>query len=275
MAQFELDRPISDVVPHIFKRPILTVDQKDSLLQAGTFLALGPQIYVDGLVVLDGRKIAGTMGGQHMLRHILQNPRNWSAAEASEIMNRSPCTVDAGDALSKALDIFSRTRFAFVPVLIDSEVVTSICVRDVLRLVANVVGEARASSVASKLVSVKGDMSIGSALEIMIERGIRNLAVKDGQGEKVGRVRILNDRKILEFLLSHEGRRLAGPDGSKDLFDVGVGSVDTSEAKLAESDLSVNAAASMLLDVSTPCVLLAGELIVSPWDVVMKSVYGA
>ena len=59
MQLTELERPISDIVPHIFSRSVLSVRQADSLLQVGGFLAIGPDIYVDGLVVLDGQKPVG------------------------------------------------------------------------------------------------------------------------------------------------------------------------------------------------------------------------
>ena len=70
MQLTELERPISDIVPHIFKRPVLSVRQADSLLQVGTFLAIGPQIYVDGLVVLDGQKPVGDRRPAHHTIHL-------------------------------------------------------------------------------------------------------------------------------------------------------------------------------------------------------------
>ena len=42
MQPTELERAISDIVHHIFKRPVLSVSPADSLLQVGTFLAIGP-----------------------------------------------------------------------------------------------------------------------------------------------------------------------------------------------------------------------------------------
>ena len=68
MQLTELERAISDIVHHIFKRPVLSVSPADSLLQVGTFLAIGPDIYVDGLVVLDGQKPVGRRGGQHIIQ---------------------------------------------------------------------------------------------------------------------------------------------------------------------------------------------------------------
>jgi hypothetical protein len=43
-------------------------------LQIATFLAIGPQIYVDGLVVMDDkgqRKPVGRIGSKHIIRNIL------------------------------------------------------------------------------------------------------------------------------------------------------------------------------------------------------------
>src|SRR5215207_5748165 len=98
MQLTELERPISDVVPHIFKRPVLSVSQADSLLQVGTFLAIGPQIYVDGLVVLDGQKPVGRIGGQHIIQYILQQQQHqngwwFQSAAASQIMSHSLSSV--------------------------------------------------------------------------------------------------------------------------------------------------------------------------------------
>ena len=178
MQLTELERPISDVVPHIFKRPVLTVGPSDSLLEAGTFLAIGPQIYVDGLVVLDGQKPVGRMGGQHIIQYILQHQDGWFQSTASQIMSHPPFVVKATDPLSAALDIFSKTRFAFVPITINGRVATSLSMRDVLRLVAGKLNT-QVGELSSRLVSVKGSTSIKNTLELMLEKSIRNLAVKD------------------------------------------------------------------------------------------------
>ncbi|MGC1928471.1 MAG: hypothetical protein WA667_05805 [Candidatus Nitrosopolaris sp.] len=44
-----------DVASHIFKRPFLFVEPNTRMLQIATFLAIGPQIYVDGVIVMDDK----------------------------------------------------------------------------------------------------------------------------------------------------------------------------------------------------------------------------
>ncbi|HKZ62436.1 MAG TPA: CBS domain-containing protein [Nitrososphaera sp.] len=267
MQLAELERPIIDVVPHIFKRPVLHVSPADSLLQVGTFLAIGPQIYVDGLVVLDGQKPVGRMGGQHIIQYILQHRDDWFQAAASQIMNHTPSAVEASDPLDTALEIFRKTKFAFVPITIDGRLATSLSIRDVLRLAADrlvtPIGE-----LSSQLVSVKYGTSIEKALELMLEKGIRNLAVRTENNN----TRIINDRKILEFLLSFEGRRvIASPMG---LDAVSLELLDPAAPKYVKRSMSAAIAAQFLTDVSTPC-LLCDDSIVTPWDVVMKGLLKA
>lgn len=262
MQLSELETPVRDIVPHIFKRPVLGVSPKDSLLQVGTFLAIGPQIYVDGLVVLDGQKAIGRIGGQHIIQYILQHQEGWFQSTASQIMNQTASPVEASDPLSVALDIFRKTRFAFVPITIDGRVATSLSMRDVLRVAVGKlvmpVGE-----VSSKLVSVKYSTSIEKALELMLEKGIRNLAVMSESGT----IRIVNDRKMLEFLLSYEGRRVfASPMG---LDAVSVDFLDLPAPKYIKQGTSAGIAAELLSDVNTPC-LLCDDSIVTPWDIIMK-----
>jgi CBS domain-containing protein len=266
MQLAELERPISDVLPHIFKRPVLSVSPADSVLQAGIFLAIGPQIYVDGLVVLDGQKPVGRIGGQHIIQFILQHRDGWFQSTASQIMIDTP-VVEASDPLQTALGIFSRTRFAFVPVTIGGKVATSLSMRDVLRLVAGKLN-APVGELSSKLVSVKGSTSIQKALELMLEKSIRNLAVRGESND----IRIINDRKILEFLLSYEGRRvIAGPMG---LDGVSVDLLDMPAPKHVKRSTSAGIAAEFLSDVATPC-LLCNDSIVTPWDIVMKGLFKA
>ncbi|HEX2013983.1 MAG TPA: CBS domain-containing protein [Nitrososphaera sp.] len=266
MQLTELGRPISDVVPHIFKRPVLSVSQADRLLQAGTFLAIGPQIYVDGLVVLDGQKLVGRIGGQHLIQYILQHRDGWFEATASQIMIHSPA-IEASDPLAAALDIFSRTRFAFVPITINGRVTTSLSMRDVLRFVAGKINTP-VGELSSPLVSVKGSTSIEKCLDLMLEKGIRNLAVRHENND----TRIINDRKILEFLLSYEGRRvIASPMG---LDAVSVDLLDMPTPKHVKRSMSAGIAAECLSDVNTPC-LLCNDSIVTPWDIVMKGLFKA
>jgi CBS-domain-containing membrane protein len=151
-----------------------------------------------------------------------------------------------------------------VPITIEDRVATSLSIRDILRVLTGKlvtpVGE-----VSSRLVSVKYNTSIEKALELMLEKGIRNLNVRNENNDDIG---IINDRKILEFLLSYEGRGvMAGPMG---LDAVSVDLLDMAAPKYIKQSIPACVAAEFLSDVSTSCLLLQNNRIVTPWDVVMK-----
>ena len=145
----------------------------------------------------------------------------------------------------------------------DSKVATSLSIRDILRVATeNLVTPVEELS--SPLVSIKTGTSIEKALELMLEKGIRNLAVKN---ENNHQIRIINDRKILEFLLSYEGRRLmASPMG---LDTVSVDLLEMPSPKYVKRSMPAGIAAEFLSDIDTPC-LLFNDSIVTPWDIVMK-----
>jgi predicted transcriptional regulator len=275
MRPTEAEGKIAKLVPHIFKRPLLHVAPTDSLLKVGTFLAIGPQIYVDGLVVLDNQDNdipVGRIGGQHIIRYIMQNRRNdkWLEGSASQIMSDAPSVVNAEDALDVALHVFGMTKFAFVPIAINDRVVTSLSVRDVVKVVANSdegsVSDIPVERISSSIIAVENDISIVDALKLMLEKGIRNLAVR---GHKKDQVQIINDRKILEYLISYQGRKMLAAQGSESLENTRVDILDMPDAVYVKGDLPARSAA-RLFDVNIPCLLLHNGSIVTPWDIVMK-----
>jgi predicted transcriptional regulator len=273
-----LNKPIKETVPHIFKRPLLSVNPSDSLMQVGAFLALGPQIYVDGLVVLDqNQKIAGTIGGRHVIEYILSHHKSdWSAAPALAIMTTFDSTVEADRPLTAALDMFATTEFAFVPITIDHKVVTSLSLRDLLKIAAALELDKPIRELSSSLIEIDDDTSMGNALEIMLEGGIRSLVVQkagDNMNAKTA-AGIINDRQILEFLISHEGRQILTSEGLNRLFEIKVNTLALQEARVVNPDISAGTAAAFF-DVSVPCLLLDQEnSIVTPWDIVMKGMRG-
>jgi hypothetical protein len=122
----------------------------------------------------------------------------------------------------------------------------------------------------------------------MMKQGILNIGIKeDNDGNDYGNnnvnntklLRIINDRKILEFLLSHKGREVMDSNGIAGLADIDIiNYLDTISAKKVKHDTTVSEAAELLMDIHNPCLILEEERekkdnsIVTPWDVVMKTV---
>lgn len=254
---------IRAAAPQIFRRPLLFVNPDDRMLQVATFLATGLQIYVDGLVVLDGERLAGRIGGWLLANHILATKERWLDATASDIMDRLDRPVDANGPLADALKVFSETRFAFLPVASDGRVVASLSIRDLLAFAGR--SGAKAGGLASPLVTIDEGMGVAEALRFMAEKGVRNLVVRKRDGYYV-----INERKVLEFLLSHDAREIMSRKGFEALSGVKVASLGAIRGMQVGPDQTAGSAAKLLSELGTPCLFVGGKIL-TPWDIVMKT----
>ena len=303
---------VKDVFNDSAKRQFLYVYPNTKLLEVVTFLAIGPEIYVDGVVVvaeenLDGKKMqtpVGMIGGKNVMRSLLENTFAgkkdfFGEVTASEIMVEVTQSdlVDLESPLSNVIDTFRRTRFAFVPVISTTKehntlkpiIIGTLTIRDFLPLIANKKiqlnhdePEGIIYQIASPTVSVNKDSSIREAISVMVDKGIRNIGIreceqdyeKEAHNEKQnvkekssGTLCIVNDRKIMEFLLSHKRREKSNP-----IFG-SVSDLDIIQMRATKSHITMVEAAQYLMDIKNPFMVLDGnEYIVTPWDLVMKTV---
>jgi CBS domain-containing protein len=145
----------------------------------------------------------------------------------------------------------------------------------------------------SPLISIDKNMSIRDAIDFMLKEGIRNIGIQESadngshdddnddsrssNSNKNKLLRIINDRKILEFLLSHNGKEIMSKNGIAGLADIDIiNHLEMIAAKKVKSYTTVSSAAGLLTDMHNPFLILEDEsrdeyCIVSPWDIVMKT----
>src|SRR5262252_3923751 len=92
--------------------------------------------------------------------------------------------------IKKALEVFERTRFAFIPILTKKEdkiddlddsfkvVTASLAIRDILPLIAKADLTIPVRELCSQLISLDGKTSIRFALDYMLNNGIRNIGIR-------------------------------------------------------------------------------------------------
>src|SRR5215469_13431910 len=169
-----LDIQIKDAAPHIFQRPILFVDRNTRMLQVAIFLAIGPEIYVDGLLVMDDKVQRGKPIGRISSRHIISSIVDFGYPycmqnNASQMMDDLVMPLEMNSPLRKALEVFKTTGFAFVPILAKSDgseeapslrIAASLAIRDILPLIAKANLSIPVKEFASQLLSVSGKSRI-------------------------------------------------------------------------------------------------------------------
>ena len=260
------DISIRESADQIFKRPSLSISPDTLLPQVATFLAIGPQIYVDGIVVTVGKDPIGRIGSKHILQNIIISPRNgWLNTTASELMDRNFPSVDMNSPIGTAMKIFGETKFAFLPLTEKGSLIASLGIRDILSLIIINNIDAHVSHVSSPTVHVAKETSLKHTLDIMLIKSIRNIVIRDGTNTY-----LINDRKILEFLLSPKGIEIL-TIGLTEIGRIKVGDLDLIPISIISEDISITEAAKLLTDIRTPCLLFENS-IVTPWDIVMKTI---
>jgi CBS domain-containing protein len=265
-----MHKSIREAAPRIFRRPLLQVATMDPMLQVATFLAIGPQIYADGLVVVvhgvDGTwgRLAGRIGGRALSQHILRAQDRWLDAKAADVMEALDRPLYESDPVDKAIQIFKETQFAFMPVARDGKVdiVASLSIRDMLPL-AYELHDVEAGDLTSDAVTLKDDASVQDALGFMVHMGFRNAVFAEPDGEPS----VINDRKLLEYLLSHDARSR----GFAGLANVRVKDLGATKCRQVSPHESAGRCARLLSDVGTPCLFVGSDRILTPWDIIIKS----
>jgi hypothetical protein len=140
---YSLDDSVIDVLPDIFERPFLFVYSNTKLVELATYLAIGPQIYADGMLVfqqqeedekqqqkvgggvmINRRKVIGRINGKHILCQIIKSdfspyPDPLYAKTASEIMDAitNNQIIKKDTPMRRVIEVFKETSFAFVPII--------------------------------------------------------------------------------------------------------------------------------------------------------------
>jgi predicted transcriptional regulator len=296
------DLLIEDAAPHILRRPILYVEPNTRMLQVAAFLAIGPEIYVDGLLVMDDKVQRGKPIGRISSRHIISSILDFGyphcmQKNASQMMDGAVMPLEMDSPLLKALEVFKTTGFAFVPILAKSDdmmeghsfgVAASLAIRDILPLIAKASISMPVKEIASRLISLNGETSVKEALDSMLNKSIRNIGIKrelayqvdsgtigsDERKKDAKLYHIINDRNILEFLLSHNGREVLYRKGIIRLADISfIDNLDTTLTTV-NSNTTISGAAQLLMDVHNPFLVYESDEnevnIITPSDIVIK-----
>jgi predicted transcriptional regulator len=206
--------PIEDAAPHILRRPILYVEPNTRMLQVAAFLAIGPEIYVDGLLVIGDKVQRGKPIGRISSRHIISNILDFGypccmQKNASQMMDGVVMPLEMDSPLLKALEVFKTTGFAFIPILAKSYdmmeghsigVAASLAIRDILPLIAKATISMPVKEIASRLISLNGETSVREALDSMLDKSIRNIGLAYQVDSGTGFVETTNITRILVSL---------------------------------------------------------------------------
>lgn len=248
---------VNDNFSNILSRPFLSVYPDTKLFELIPFFAIGPDIYADGLVVtskniiqddnenfnnkkdkifkesrakLSDEFIKGRISSKHLLLIIIEllsqrksafSLSNLTAAEIMDVLTEEHM-IESDSTVSKVLDIFKTTGFAFLPIvkkinydnLNSYKMLSYLTVRDFLEFFLKKKKEQRnfaidnsclkeiidmpIKEVSSKLISVSKNSLLIDVINMMLSKKIRNIGILNNNSQLIG---ILNDRNILQLIV--------------------------------------------------------------------------
>jgi hypothetical protein len=140
LLPYSLDSSVSNLFPDVFEHPILFVYSDTKLVELTSYLAIGPQIYADGLLVMEQpgnrkqhnfqgesgiarRRVIGQLGSKHIISHIIRtDPFSYRdslyTTTALDIMDSVSDNeiIEPSSPIRRVIGTFKEKRFAFVPV---------------------------------------------------------------------------------------------------------------------------------------------------------------
>ena len=188
--------------------------------------------------------------------------------------------INIDSPVSQVIDLFKKTKFAFTPIITkERNVVAILTIRDFLPIVKNKDNAETTpiSQISSELTSIDKNTDVLKAIDIMLKKGIRNIGITKNKNKKSSEViGVINDRKILEFLLSHTGRQIMKDLEQKTISHIRLTrlteNLDIYPIREVPQDISLKVAADLLTEMERPFLILEGkDKIVTPWDIVMKT----
>ncbi len=248
---------VKDNFAKILSRPFISVYPNTKLFELIPFLAIGPDIYADGLLVtsknitqedhdnfnnkkdklskksrveISDEFINGRISSKHLLLIIIDllserksafSLYNLTAAEIMDVLNEEHM-IESDSTLSKVLNIFRKTGFAFLPIVKKTnynnlnyyKMLSYLSVRDFLQFFLKKKKELRnididnsclkeirdmpVKEVSSKLISVYKTSLLLDVINIMVSKKIRNIGILNNNSKLIG---IMNDRNILELIV--------------------------------------------------------------------------
>jgi signal-transduction protein with cAMP-binding, CBS, and nucleotidyltransferase domain len=177
--------------------------------------------------------------------------------------------------VSQVIELFQKTKLAFTPIIKNGSVVAVLTIRDFLPLVKSKdnVENTPLSKIASTLTTIDKNTDVFLAIDIMLKKGIRNIGLTENEKETARVIGVVNDRSILEFLLSHNGRQIMENYEEKRISHIRISkSLKLYPLSEVPQNESIKRGANLLAEMERPFLILEGkDKIVTPWDIVMKT----
>ena len=241
----------------LFETEAITVDKNAELWIVGEMCAQYLESTVDTLVVTEGNKPVGIIGGYEILSYLRKNPTRNAYLEykISDIFFKHIPNVDKKLTLVELIENWRGTRRAFSVVHNEPKGYFSISARKMLEIGKQFRSGIYISDIPKKkIITFKGNENMGEIIELMFKHNTRKLVLENSN-------QFISDRIIISKI-----SMVAKFHDLDDFLDIPINQFEFEYAKEITTDLSLNQICLIMDKMDHPCILYQ-DSIITAWDI--------
>lgn len=127
-------RTLIEIINEKEIKDLLTVDSKDSVIEALTIMA---KYKIGALIVINNEKMVGVISERDYAREIILEGKSSKDTKVEEIMTKKVLTLSANDKFEKGLQIMTEKRIRHMPVMNGKEVLGMVSQGDLVKEMIN------------------------------------------------------------------------------------------------------------------------------------------
>ena len=215
------------------------------------------ETFTDSVLIRDGTKPIGVIGGREIIRGVYKNPSSdfFEMQQVEEITDRRLNVVTADTSLNILISLWKEVGRAFAVVNMGNDDYSVISVKKLLEIGVNNETEFPISEIPKKkIITFEKDATFGDIMKLMLENKTRKILLE-------GTSQFINDRIIIETIEKFEYLL-----HTENFLEIPVSTVSLEEATVVSENLSISEISKIMFEMSHPLVI-HDDRVISPWDV--------
>jgi predicted transcriptional regulator len=254
------NRSLSDLLQKsLTSTPCVNVRKNAKVRVVTGMLVQYLETFTDSVVVRDGTKPIGVIGGREIIQGVYKNPSSdfFEMKTVEDIADKRLSIVTPDTTLKKLISLWKEMGRAFSVIDMDNDNYSVISVKKLLEIGINNTFESKISEIPKKkIITFDKDATFGTIMKLMLENRTRKILLE-------GTNQFINDRIIIENIEKFDYLL-----GNHDFLDIPASIVSLEEAKVIKADLSLSDISKIMYDMSQP-LIIHEDRVISPWDVCM------
>jgi len=216
------------------------------------------ETFTDSVVVRDGYKPIGMIGGKEVIKGVFDDPSYsfFYDNKVEDIMETNLVQVTKHHTLKELLSIWKETRRAFAIIPNELYDYSAISAKKILEVGTRCKTDMTISDIPKKkIITFKKDDTVKDVINSMLENKTRKLLLEDS-------CLYINDRIIIEKIAED----LKFLTDAYYFLDIPVNTFKLGEAKVVSENLTIPEISKILFEMTHPYVIYQDQ-VVSPWDI--------